>query len=74
MRISNATIGFHGVAPQLSPAGEGTLTRAIAALQRWRERGRERRQLLRMTPRELRDIGLSNGDAWREANNPVWRD
>ncbi len=41
---------------------------------RWRERARERRQLLTMTSRELRDIGLSNVDAWREANKPLWRD
>jgi uncharacterized protein YjiS (DUF1127 family) len=65
--------GFHN-APHASPAGSGVLARAVATLQRWRERGQERRQLLRMTPRELHDIGLSNVDAWREANKPLWRD
>ena len=72
MRISNAMIGFHGATPNLSTSN--VLTRAIGTLQRWRERAAERRQLLRMTPRELHDIGLSNVDAWREANKPLWRD
>ena len=70
MRISNAMTGFH----HASAAGPGVLARAVATLQRWRERGQERRQLARMTPRELHDIGLSNVDAWREANKPLWRD
>jgi uncharacterized protein YjiS (DUF1127 family) len=73
MRISNA-IGIPSSALRLSPARPGSLTRIVIAVQRWRERARERQHLLRMTPRELQDIGLSNVDAWREANKPLWRD
>jgi uncharacterized protein YjiS (DUF1127 family) len=70
MRISNA---IHLSSPHFAPA-PGVLARVVALVQRWRERSRERYQLLRMTPRELHDIGLSNVDAWREANKPLWRD
>jgi uncharacterized protein YjiS (DUF1127 family) len=74
MRISNATFSFHGAPARPVPAGPGLVTRAVAALQRVRERARERHQLLGMTSRELHDIGLSNVDAWREANKPLWRE
>lgn len=46
----------------------------VHALLRWRERARERRQLLSMTDRELRDIAITRVDAWREANKPLWRE
>lgn len=46
---------------------------AVARLRTWRERARERRQLLAMDDRALRDIGISRVDALREANKPVWR-
>jgi len=39
----------------------------------WRRRARLRGYLARMTDHELMDIGLSRGEAQREANLPVWR-
>lgn len=39
----------------------------------WRRRARGRRQLARMSDRELRDIGCSQADAHREINKPFWR-
>ena len=71
MRISNA---ISIPVAHSSPAHLNAVARLVAVVQRWRERARERQQLLRMTPRELHDIGLSNVDAWREANKPLWRD
>jgi uncharacterized protein YjiS (DUF1127 family) len=71
MRISNA---IHLPSLHPAPLHPGVLARLVAGVQRWRERARERHQLLRMTPRELHDIGLSNVDAWREANKPLWKD
>jgi uncharacterized protein YjiS (DUF1127 family) len=75
MRISNLEANVRNPAWRASaPRRPGALVRLVATLLRWRERARERRQLLAMTTRELRDIGLSNVDAWREANKPLWRD
>jgi uncharacterized protein YjiS (DUF1127 family) len=39
----------------------------------WRQRMRERRQLLQLDERERRDIGVTALDVWREANKPFWR-
>lgn len=40
----------------------------------WKQRSIERRQLLEMTCRDLRDIGLTRLDATVLANKPFWRD
>ncbi len=42
-------------------------------LETWRERSRERAQLAGLSLRELRDMGLSPGDAREEAGKPFWR-
>jgi uncharacterized protein YjiS (DUF1127 family) len=42
-------------------------------LARWRRRARERRELMRMSDRDLSDIALTRIDAWREAEKPFWR-
>jgi len=41
---------------------------------RWQRRLVQRRQLLALTERELRDIGITRCDAVREASKPLWRD
>jgi uncharacterized protein YjiS (DUF1127 family) len=71
MTNSQATLGFwHTVGSlELGPR----LARLYSTLLLWRERARERRQLLAMTERELHDLGLSRADAWREADKPLWR-
>lgn len=38
-----------------------------------RRRARDRRQLARMSDRELQDIGCSQADAHREINKPFWQ-
>jgi uncharacterized protein YjiS (DUF1127 family) len=43
------------------------------ALQRWHERGLGRRELRRLTERELRDIGLTRAEAEAEASKPFWQ-
>ncbi len=40
----------------------------------WRERARERRQLLAMGERELHDIAITRVDALREASKPLWKE
>jgi uncharacterized protein YjiS (DUF1127 family) len=38
-----------------------------------RERYRQRRQLMEMDDRQLRDIGITRGQAEQEARKPVWK-
>lgn len=40
---------------------------------RWQDRTAQRRQLAGMSDRLLKDIGVSNADAAREAAKPFWR-
>jgi uncharacterized protein YjiS (DUF1127 family) len=39
----------------------------------WLKRSRSRRALARLDEHQLRDIGLSRADAWREGMKPFWR-
>ena len=47
--------------------------RVFAVLEEWRRRSRGRRELAAMSDRSLRDIGVTRGDAYREAQKPFWR-
>ena len=48
--------------------------RSVAeTLETWQERADERRHLLELDERLLRDMGLSRYDALREAAKPFWR-
>jgi uncharacterized protein YjiS (DUF1127 family) len=40
----------------------------------WRSRMAARRDLLKLTAGELRDIGMSQSEAMIEANKPFWRE
>ena len=47
-------------------------TRFLRTVALWRARASERRALAGMGHRELRDIGLSPGEAITEASKPFW--
>lgn len=47
--------------------------RVLATVFAWRERARQRRDLMALDARELRDIGLSRADAEAEGSKPFWR-
>ena len=48
--------------------------RDLAALLRlWHQRARQRRQLMRLDDKLLKDIGLTRCDAETEATKPFWR-
>lgn len=47
--------------------------RSLAYLKAYRELQRERTQLLDLTERQRRDIGITRLDAVREARRPFWR-
>lgn len=51
----------------------GVLPWVLDILLTWQERARERRRLLMLDDRLLRDIGLSRADVEREAALPFWR-
>ncbi len=54
-------------------AGSALARKALALPAQWRQRARQRRQLLRLGERELRDIGLSPWDALREGGKSFWQ-
>jgi uncharacterized protein YjiS (DUF1127 family) len=49
------------------------LKRCAALLEEWDARRRERAFLATLKEIELRDMGLSSADRWREVNKPFWQ-
>lgn len=49
------------------------LFRALEQLGTWRARSRARAQLMRLSERELKDMGISRYDAFCEWKKPFWR-
>jgi uncharacterized protein YjiS (DUF1127 family) len=47
---------------------------ACVRLLRWHELSRQRRALLALNERMLEDIGMTRGEAVREARRPFWSD
>jgi uncharacterized protein YjiS (DUF1127 family) len=45
----------------------------LALLRLWRSRLRERRELLLMSERELRDLAITRADVQREVAKPFWK-
>ena len=50
------------------------LARIVDRLWLWQERRRTRHDLLTLGDADLKDIGLSRVDAWREGYKPFWRE
>ena len=50
------------------------LGNAFGRLLRWHELARQRRALLALNERMLRDIGITRAEAEREARRPFWCD
>lgn len=51
----------------------GRLKAFMGAVQEWQERYRSRRDLMRLSEYQLKDIGLSRFDAESEYRKPFWR-
>jgi uncharacterized protein YjiS (DUF1127 family) len=47
--------------------------RFVDMLLEWHERSRQRRALMALDDRLLKDIGISRADAERETSKPFWR-
>jgi uncharacterized protein YjiS (DUF1127 family) len=56
----------------LVPRDAGFGRRMLEVVKRWRVRARGRDILARMSPEQLRDIGLSEADVWSETRLPPW--
>lgn len=55
------------------PATRPVLAHLATTVEEWLERRRQRRTLLALDDKLLKDIGLAPSDAWREAHKPFWR-
>jgi uncharacterized protein YjiS (DUF1127 family) len=53
-------------------ASQWSIGALIGMLLQWHERARQRRTLLTLDDRMLKDIGVSRAEAVREANKPFW--
>ncbi|RDE19493.1 DUF1127 domain-containing protein [Motiliproteus coralliicola] len=51
-----------------------SLTSLRLLLRHWHQNWRTRRQLAQLDSHQLKDIGVSIGDAQQEADKPFWRD
>jgi uncharacterized protein YjiS (DUF1127 family) len=58
--------------PRRADAG-AIVSNLVTNLLVWRERARERRQLLSLSDRALKDFAASRADASREGDKPFWR-
>ena len=54
-------------------AADAAALRAVSVLQSWLERARQRRELLGLGDRALKDFGASRCDAAEEGSKPFWR-
>jgi uncharacterized protein YjiS (DUF1127 family) len=54
------------------PRTQAWVPRLLVLLAGWRERARQRRALARLDDHLLRDIGISRGEAQREASRWPW--
>ncbi len=57
----------------IARAAHAALLAIGALIVDWHDRREGRHALLRLTDRELRDIGVSPGEAVSEASKPFWR-
>jgi uncharacterized protein YjiS (DUF1127 family) len=55
-----------------SPSRGSTLMRVVAMIEMAMERRRSRLALMELSEAQLKDIGISRSEAYREANRPFW--
>jgi uncharacterized protein YjiS (DUF1127 family) len=69
--LTNSQVSLHWPAPR---GRGGAFSRGLALLQLWRLRIQQRTELARLDARNLRDIGQSDGDAYREVAKWFWQE
>jgi uncharacterized protein YjiS (DUF1127 family) len=70
-RLSGRTSAPRGRAPASFGSRVASLLRHVLA---WSERVRQRRALLTLDDRMLKDIGVSRADVLRECDKPFWQE
>lgn len=70
--IHRPSIAAPADGPRSLPSPASALSRLLVRLRRWREVARQRRALARLSPAQLRDIGLDEEAALAEANRMFW--
>lgn len=74
--VSQSSLGGnpHGNVPQQTGASrDGLVSRAAEVYWLWRQRHRSRANLIGLPDADLKDLGLSRGDAEQEWEKPFWR-
>ncbi|GGC01615.1 hypothetical protein GCM10011352_29720 [Marinobacterium zhoushanense] len=61
--VQSQTVGFNT-----------RLKRLLKRIGEWRQRHRQRDQLMALSPWMLKDIGISRADAVHEGSKPFWRE
>lgn len=70
---SSSRSAAHHHAHRAPAALLGFVSGLVIAFLDWRERYQSRRDLMRLTDYQLKDIGLSRFDAEEEYRKPFWR-
>lgn len=70
--MSTLSTGTTGASMRSSGSRVSTLTRVISVIEMVVQRRRSRIALLEMSEAQLKDIGISRSDAYREASRPFW--
>ena len=73
-RFHHSSSAPEGLIGSLGIYGAALVRRSLDALLRWQELARQRRALLELDERMLRDLGLTRADAMAEARRPFWDD
>jgi uncharacterized protein YjiS (DUF1127 family) len=71
--IGNGFIAIGRAFWRAPAVGLATLRRLGATIAEWHERARQRRMLLRLDYRALRDLGVTPLEAWNEGRKVFWR-
>jgi uncharacterized protein YjiS (DUF1127 family) len=71
-RRQDLQLGPHAVLQAVALALVRHATRTLAMLLYWHDVSRQRRALLELDDRMLRDIGITRADAEHEARRPFW--
>lgn len=72
-QISIFTGSLSGQRARRVTSSVGSFTLVVERFLAWRDRARSRRDLMRLTEHQLKDIGLSRHDAESEYQKPFWQ-
>jgi uncharacterized protein YjiS (DUF1127 family) len=63
-----------GIGPTIADALPVLRRKLVETLKEWHRRANSRRDLLRLSGRDLWDLRLTRADAEREASKPFWQE